>query len=440
MSFTPDTTPVAPESISTSSLPSPVVVPESTSSTLRGSEAAQLRPRNAPAPCQRRDSITSYFRRFRAVVRRKHPDLNEKSPIEVPTDHSTAENNGKHVISPSSSPSALRNDVVSHSISRQISPTSISANSLRKRFSTFSGNSSIITKSRQAARDERASFLFAKYGLDSRPQSSSIAVPESSPVLDSQPAMVGTQPPPCESPPLLRVQRKARLRMHTTCHECSTVFPHGSKHCSNCNHERCRDCPRAPPKGVTNLVAQTKQDLATAVKPRPTEAPGTATTSSPLVSRLHASRPICAHQLSSQSLFTTGSLQILLLPDSPPPSDREGSPQPTFDELLKLCALAPTRKRALEAPPSAVDKSTTNCLEKDCLERQQTLDDNESEHEVRAARPTHGPRERVHRKVRLRRRKECGACARQHSGIGEFCDRCEQRTMENPPPAVQIVH
>jgi len=438
MSFTPEATPVASESISTSP-PPPVVVPEPACSVLSGPEAVQLLPHNASVPRQRRDSIASYFRRFGAVLRRKHPDLDKNPLIEVPAGCST-ENSQKHVISPPGSPGTFCKDVVSPLISRQTSPTSTSASSFGKRFSTFSGNSSIITTSRQAALDERASFLFARYGLGSKPQSSSIAVSRSPPVLESQTAVVETPPPRSESPPLFRVQRKARLRMHTTCHECSTLFAHGSKFCSKCNHERCRECPRSPPKGVTNLVAQTKQSLATTVKSGLTEATVTATASSSLVSRLHVSRPNRPNHLSSQSLFTTGSLQFLLLPDSPPPSDREGSPQPTFDDLLKLCAFAPTRKRALKTPSPAIDKGITNCPEKDCLERQQTLDGDESEHEVRAARPVHGPRERVYRKVRLRRRKECGACGRQHSGTGEVCDGCEQFTVEDPSRAAQVVH
>ncbi|GAB7338567.1 hypothetical protein MBLNU457_5310t1 [Dothideomycetes sp. NU457] len=439
MSFTPDATPVAPESISTSSL-SPVVVPEPACSSSSSREAIQLLPQNAPATRQRRDSITSYFRRFRAVVTRKRSDLGKDSLTEVPAGHSTTENNHKHVISPPTLPGASHKDVVRPSVSRQNPPTSTSVSSLKKRFSTYSGNSSIITKSRQAAQDERASFLFARYGLGNTPRTSSIASSGTNAVVESQTALVETQPPPCESPPLLRVQRKARLRMHTTCHECSTIFAHGSKYCSNCNHERCRDCPRAPPKGVTNLVAQTKQDLATTTESTPTETTMRAMPRSPLVSRLQVSRRLHPHQLSDQSLFTTGSLQLLLLPDSPPPSDREGSPQPTFDDLLKLCAFAPTRKRALKASSPAVDKSTTSCLEKDCLERQKSLEADESEHEVRAARPVHGPRERVYRKVRLRRRKDCAACGRQHSATAELCDRCKQLTIEEPSRAVQIVH
>ena len=412
MSFTPDATPVASESISTStssSSPPPLVALEQSPSISGALEPPQLPPLDAPAQQQRRNHIASYFRKFSAVVRRKNPDLDKNPLIERPAGSSTTENQLKHVISPPSSPDAPRKNVVSPAISRQTSPTSTTASgSFRKRFSTFSGNSSIISTSRQAARDERAAFLFARYGLGKKPASLPIAVPGSSIVESSADPAAG----PSESPPLLRVQRKARLRMHTTCHECSTLFAHGSKYCSNCNHKRCRECPRSAPKGVTNLVTQTKQDLSATSKSGPTTA----------ISRTGPYQ-------SAQPFKTTVNLQLLLLPDSPPPSDRDDTPPPTLDDLLKLCAFIPTRKRALKADTPSPEnvKGSTNCLERDCLERQKSRDPDNDEDEARAARPVHGPRERVHRKVRQRRRNGCVACGRQHSGIESVCAGCAAR-------------
>ncbi|PGG98605.1 hypothetical protein AJ79_08809 [Helicocarpus griseus UAMH5409] len=47
-----------------------------------------------------------------------------------------------------------------------------------------------------------------------------------------------------------RVWRKPRRRVRWTCHSCSTVYPTGSKTCGQCQHERCKDCIRDPPKKV----------------------------------------------------------------------------------------------------------------------------------------------------------------------------------------------
>ncbi|OAA43671.1 hypothetical protein NOR_04246 [Metarhizium rileyi] len=44
------------------------------------------------------------------------------------------------------------------------------------------------------------------------------------------------------------VHRKPRQRVRRTCHECQTLFATGSRKCENCNHIRCTDCPRDPPK------------------------------------------------------------------------------------------------------------------------------------------------------------------------------------------------
>lgn len=44
------------------------------------------------------------------------------------------------------------------------------------------------------------------------------------------------------------VRKKPMQRVRRTCHDCSTLFPPGSKICSNCSHVRCTDCPRDPPK------------------------------------------------------------------------------------------------------------------------------------------------------------------------------------------------
>jgi len=44
-----------------------------------------------------------------------------------------------------------------------------------------------------------------------------------------------------------RVEKPIRMRIHRTCHHCSTPFG-PNKVCVSCNHARCTKCPRYPPK------------------------------------------------------------------------------------------------------------------------------------------------------------------------------------------------
>lgn len=76
-----------------------------------------------------------------------------------------------------------------------------------------------------ALMEEKARSLFAKYGLNMLPDDWSPYVRE-----DAQ-----------------RVEKKIRLRVRRTCHICSTVFG-SDKLCKKCEHNRCKKCPRYPPK------------------------------------------------------------------------------------------------------------------------------------------------------------------------------------------------
>lgn len=115
-------------------------------------------------------------------------------------------------------------------------------------------NASIITiVSRDAVRQQRTNHLAARYGLTL----SSDFPPERNQALS-----------PNRTEPLQRVQKSARLRMHATCHLCNTSFL-ASSTCPQCNHRRCKACPRAAPKGVQALSDQTKQRFDTL--PRPSE-------------------------------------------------------------------------------------------------------------------------------------------------------------------------
>ena len=44
------------------------------------------------------------------------------------------------------------------------------------------------------------------------------------------------------------VKKKTGQRIRRRCHGCDTAFAGGSKECANCQHTRCKKCPRDPPK------------------------------------------------------------------------------------------------------------------------------------------------------------------------------------------------
>lgn len=45
-----------------------------------------------------------------------------------------------------------------------------------------------------------------------------------------------------------RSMKQPRTRYRWECHECQKVFIEHEKTCRGCNHDRCNDCPRKPPK------------------------------------------------------------------------------------------------------------------------------------------------------------------------------------------------
>ncbi|KAL8918839.1 MAG: hypothetical protein Q9208_007096 [Pyrenodesmia sp. 3 TL-2023] len=73
--------------------------------------------------------------------------------------------------------------------------------------------------------EERARALFAKYGLTLEP---------------------GEWTSPIH-PDAERVEKKIRIRVHRSCHRCQAMFG-PDKICSNCKHNRCKNCPRFPAK------------------------------------------------------------------------------------------------------------------------------------------------------------------------------------------------
>lgn len=66
-------------------------------------------------------------------------------------------------------------------------------------------------------------------------------------------------------PQVERVERKPRMRVHYTCHECNTTFGI-DRACRTCNHQRCRDCSRYPPKKKNKAKAKRAPAITEPVK------------------------------------------------------------------------------------------------------------------------------------------------------------------------------
>ncbi|KAH7130398.1 hypothetical protein B0J11DRAFT_251420 [Dendryphion nanum] len=80
---------------------------------------------------------------------------------------------------------------------------------------------------RSALQQERARLLFAKYGL----------------TLESHEWLAT----PAQPISVQRVERPIRMRVHRECHHCGTSFG-AEKVCTQCEHKRCKKCPRYPKK------------------------------------------------------------------------------------------------------------------------------------------------------------------------------------------------
>jgi len=83
----------------------------------------------------------------------------------------------------------------------------------------------VMTYAWSAIQQERARALFAKYGLTLEPEEW------------MSPRNIQVQ----------RVEKPIRMRVRRICHRCQTTYG-PDKVCGNCQHVRCKKCPRYPPK------------------------------------------------------------------------------------------------------------------------------------------------------------------------------------------------
>ncbi|KAL3495306.1 hypothetical protein BJX62DRAFT_8483 [Aspergillus germanicus] len=93
-----------------------------------------------------------------------------------------------------------------------------------------------------AIQEEKARVLFAKYGLTLEPG-------EWKAVSDV---------------PVQRVTKSIRMRVRRTCHRCQTTFG-PDKVCVNCQHVRCKKCPRHPPTKPKDKKEQAGSALQTII-------------------------------------------------------------------------------------------------------------------------------------------------------------------------------
>ncbi|KAF2180076.1 hypothetical protein K469DRAFT_593502 [Zopfia rhizophila CBS 207.26] len=93
---------------------------------------------------------------------------------------------------------------------------------------------------RGALQQERARALFAKYGL----------------TLESHEWIAS----PAQSTIVQRVEKPIRMRVHRSCHRCGTTYG-ADKVCANCEHKRCKRCPRYPKKRTTGEKGKEKEGL-----------------------------------------------------------------------------------------------------------------------------------------------------------------------------------
>ncbi|KAF3003419.1 hypothetical protein E8E13_000856 [Curvularia kusanoi] len=92
---------------------------------------------------------------------------------------------------------------------------------------------------RNAMQRERARALFAKYGLTLEPHE-----------------FVVTS---AAGPLVPRVEKPIRMRVHRSCHLCGTLYGH-DKVCAQCEHRRCKHCPRYPKKKTSGEKGAAKED------------------------------------------------------------------------------------------------------------------------------------------------------------------------------------
>ena len=166
-------------------------------------------------------------------------------------------------------------------ISQSIRDTKSSTKPMNARYATTAAQSNAI-------QEEKARLLFAKYGITLEPGE-------------------WTAPTKGDGE---RVEKKIRMRVHRTCHRCQVTFG-PEKVCTNCNHNRCKKCPKFPtrkskPKGK-GLVAGGIAGDTTKGKPKVLTMPSRVTGKE--LSRKNPSQRVRRHCHKCDTLFVGKAIQ-----------------------------------------------------------------------------------------------------------------------------------
>ncbi|KAL8997626.1 MAG: hypothetical protein Q9169_003174 [Polycauliona sp. 2 TL-2023] len=215
------------------------------------------------SPEEERKGLSKFVRRASKVFRRRSSARGSISgPVDLTQAPAGAAAGGASA-PPATSPAPIVETAIEDEPATPL-PAPTSGQQTVKPNITKSGSPRLATTAADSSAilEERARVLFAKYGLTLEP---------------------GEWTSPIK-PDAERVEKKIRMRIHRTCHHCQATFG-ADKLCGNCNHSRCKKCPRYPtkrvkepkvkgegPGGATNLKSLTISSPATGkqVSYRPT--------------------------------------------------------------------------------------------------------------------------------------------------------------------------
>ncbi|KAH6614308.1 hypothetical protein C7974DRAFT_74068 [Boeremia exigua] len=194
-------------------------------------------PAAGPHDGDRRKSLGKYVKRMSSVFKR------EKSTREAPQASSSAAVPPAPAAEQQSQREVSRAEVPSEEAATQgAAPESAKAESIRQEVPAEKPAAAPVAADdpnpadvqilssgpdRRAMQQERARALFAKYGL----------------TLESHEWFAASAPAPL----VPRVEKPIRMRVHRSCHLCGHLYGH-DKICVQCEHKRCKYCPRYPKK------------------------------------------------------------------------------------------------------------------------------------------------------------------------------------------------
>ncbi|KAL4887602.1 hypothetical protein BJY04DRAFT_5165 [Aspergillus karnatakaensis] len=189
-------------------------------------------PQPTPSGEGKQDGLSKMISRMRTVLRRTSSTKASPSPKTVTTPSPAQPESSK---APAPQPTTTTTKTTTKPTTKSTEPT--------------------VLSNWGALQEEKARALFAKYGLTLEPGEWKAA----------------------SDVPVQRVTKTIRMRVRRTCHRCQTTFG-PDKVCVNCQHVRCKKCPRHPPAKPKDKQERTETALQTIiaqktqpVQPKPKE-------------------------------------------------------------------------------------------------------------------------------------------------------------------------